>query len=320
MRKVAFLFPGQGQGSIKVGMGKDIYEHSEQAWIIFSEADTYLKRRFSRICFFGPKEKLLKTKNAQLASLVVNLAYAAALSELEKDGVDLEFVPKGVRPDYLAGHSVGYTAALVYAGVITFHQALDIVGRRGDLMTEACGLNPGRMIVLINPKISEVESICRRYKLGGNFNSETQTVLSGPVEAIAEAEQMIIEQKIARKILPLHTEGGFHSECMRPAVKPFREFLESFLFQDPKIPIIGNSQAQIITTADEAKKESVEHLCLPVLWRESMEVLKKKGVTRFIEMGHGEVLSDNLQRNLVIGAISFSVAFAAYLLRRKQND
>lgn len=320
MKKAAFLFPGQGQGSIKVGMGFDVYQESGKAREVFSGANFYLRWSLSELCFFGPEEKLLKTRSSQLASLVVNLAYVAALSELEKDGVDLEFVPKRVRPDYLAGHSVGYTAALVYAGVITFHQALNIVGRRSDLMTEACGINPGRMIVLINPQSSKVKSICDRYKLGGNFNSETQTVLSGPVKAIAEAEQIIIEQKIARKILPLHTEGAFHSECMRPAVEPFREFLEPFLFQDPKIPIIGNSRAQVITTADEAKKELVEHLCLPVRWRESMEVLKEKGVTRFIEMGHGEVLSDNLQRNLVIGAISFSVAFAAYLLRRKKND
>lgn len=286
----AIMFPGQGPGSNKVGMGRDIWEYSSRARKVFFEADHYLNGPLSELCFFGPEEELLKTSNAQLASLVVNLAYAA---------VELEFIPDRIHPaNYLAGHSVGIYAAYVYAGVITFHQALDCVKERGRVMTIACQENPGKMIVLINPKIREVKRLQKDLGLGGNDNSLTQIVLSGRHEAIKEAEAIIKQRNLARKVLPLQTEGAFHSDCMKPAQESLAGYLEPVHFSDPKIPIIANSRNQLIKSATEAKGELINHLTLPVRWYQSIKTLRRLGVTSFIEMGYGEVLSNNLRRGL----------------------
>lgn len=326
MGKMAYLFPGQGQGSVKVGMGKDLYWQSEQARYIFSEANVWFKKGIlTSVCFYGPEAKLMKTAWSQPASLTVNLAYVAAKNDLEKQGESFAFIQKGDQPDFLAGHSVGYLAALVYAGVIDFRTAMMIVQKRADLMEKACELNPGKMIVLLNPDIVEVERICKIYGIGiGLYNSETQIVLSGKVQATEEAAREIIGCKFAKRAALLQTEGAFHSECMRPAVDPFEKFLTDIPFANPRIPIIGNSRAQIITRALEAKQELIDQLCLPVLWQQSMEALRREGVDTFIEMGEGEVISNNLKRGLIgagVAVASFSALFAAYLfLKRSQSS
>jgi len=325
MGKVAYLFPGQGQGSIKVGMGRDVWKHSPAAKKVFSQADRFFTG-LSQLCFQGPEKKLLETINSQPASLVVNLAYAAARIQLEKDGFELEFTPQGISPDYLAGHSVGYVAALVFSGVISLRQGFEIVKERARLMKMACQQNPGKMIVLINPNIGEVEKLCQLFNADiGNYNSETQIALSGPLLLIDGIAAVIHQQrKLARKVIPLKTEGAFHSRLMKPAQEPFREFLAPIPFADPKIPIIGNSRAQIITTAEQAKQELVEQLCNSVRWQQSINFLHHEGVTTFIEMGHGEVLSNNLKRSSGgkrARIISISSAIAGHLLRlRRKRD
>lgn len=321
MGKLAYLFPGQGQGSVKVGMGKNIFWRSRQAERIFGEANIWFKKgNLTSVCFFGPEEKLLRNLYGQSASLVVNLAYAAARSDLEQQGDSFEFIPKDKEPNFLAGNSVGYLAALVYAGVVDFRTAMMIVQKRADLMETACVLNPGQMVALQHPIISEVELICKIYGIAiGLYNSKTQIVLSGRTDQLGEAIKEIDELGFCGRMSQLKTEGAFHCECMRPARVPFREFLAAIPFSDPKIPIIGNSRAQIITKADEAKRELVDQLCLPVLWQQTLENLASQGVDEFIEMGEGDVLSNNLKRGLIgagVVAVSFSALFAAYLIRK----
>ncbi len=299
MSKIAYLFPGQGQGSIKVGMGYDLCHKFEKLREIFSEADHYLQRALSDICFFGPEERLLKTINAQPASLVINLICAVFLDNL-----------KGGKksPDYLAGHSAGYITALVYSGVIDFRQGLGIVRKRAQLMARACRKIPGKMVALINPDTAKIEQLCDDFGVAiGNYNSETQIVLSGPLGQMDRIIEVIRQRGLARKFVPLKIEGSSHSECMRSTYLPFATFLRKISFSKPKIPIINNGQAQIITTGEEAKKEMIEQLCSPVLWLQSMEKLRQEGVSTFIEVGWGKVLSSNLKRGLKEGEKAFSV-------------
>lgn len=288
MAKIAFLFPGQGQGSIRVGMGQDIWKHSAEARKIFIQADDFFPG-LSRLCFKGPEEELLRTTNAQPASLIVNLAYAAARNQPETDGLV---------PDYLAGHSVGYIAALVYSKALSLRQGFEVVRERARLMRVACLDNPGKMVVLLNPKIPEVEGLCREFGVDvGNYNSETQIVLSGRVNLIDGLIAVVRQKKLADKEIFLKTEGAFHSRLMEPARDLFREFLEPIVFDDPRIPIVGNSRAKIISLKEEAKRELVDQLCSSVRWAQSMRLLEHEGVTTFIEIGHGEVLSNNLRRS-----------------------
>lgn len=323
MAKTAFLFPGQGQGSVKVGMGQEVWKHSLAARKIFSQADVFFPG-LSSLCFKGPEEELLKTINSQPASLTVNLAYAAARSQLEKDGFELEFLPQGLAPDYLAGHSVGYIAALVYSRALTLKQGFEVVRQRAGLMRMACAKPLGKMVVLINPNISEIEKLCLEFGVDvANYNSDTQIVLSGRSHLIDGIVAVIHKEKWADKEIPLKTEGAFHSRLMEPARKPFEEFLAPLVFADPRIPIVGNSKAQLITTGDVAKKELYDQLCNPVLWAQSMWLLEHEGVTTFIEVGHGEVLSRNLERSKGgkrARIIAFSNAIAEHFRPRTKDQ
>lgn len=290
-KKIALLFPGQGPGSVQVGMGLDIFLRSEAARKIFWKVDSYLGWPLSHLCFFGPRAELLKTENAQPASLTVSLAYVEAQKQLGKEGAF---------PDYLAGLSLGYITALVVAGVINIYRAIDIVKVRAPAMAEAARKNPGSMIILYRPKIAEVRELRQRLGLGGNDNSENQMVLSGPIEIMEKAKEEVHRDGLAARTSPLETEEdlAFHSKCMKPAEAPLAKVLAKIPFADPKISIIGNSRAQVITTGEEAKKEVIDHLCSVALWDQSTKLMRKLGVTRFIEAGYGEVLSNNLKRGL----------------------
>lgn len=298
MRKngIAWLFGGQGQGTIQQGMGKEVFARSRKARLIIETADLILGRPLSKLCFEGPEEELFKTVNSQLASLVMNLAHAAVFCEIKQKNGDLIFIPRRNRPMVLAGNSVGYIAALVCSGCITFFQAIQLVTVRATLMAAACRQNPSRMLVLIDPAISRVEKRCLDFGVQvSNYNSDSQIILSGLIGPMAEMEEVILLENLARRLLPMETEGGFHSKCMKPAEDLLADFVKLLPFNEPNISIIGNSWAQIITTGSEAKQELVEQLCSAVRWLQSMETIDAMGVTTSIEMC-GDVLSKNLSR------------------------
>lgn len=318
--KLAYLFPGQGQGSVKVGMGRNLWENLQKARTIFQQADEHLGWPISEVCFFGPQEELLKTKNSQLASLVVGLAYLAALEELEESGKEFDFKSRGRQPDYLAGHSAGEHAAFVLAGSISFQQALDIMSRaRVPAMSKAAELNPGYMIALLDPDTEEVKRLMKDFGLGGNFNSATQIVLSGATQRLKEAEKEVRRKKLARRIIRLDTEGGFHSDCMKPALEPLEEYFRDLPFAEPKIPVIGNSRALEITSVAEAKRDLIDHVCKPLLWQQSVERMYEVGVRTFVEVGHGEVLSANIKREKRsdVKAFALSRIIEDYLAKRE---
>ncbi|MBI2041699.1 MAG: ACP S-malonyltransferase [Candidatus Nealsonbacteria bacterium] len=327
MVKTAILLPGQGQGSVMVGMGRNVWEHSEGARKVFFFADHFLPnargKPFSELCFLGPEEELFK--EAQLAALTADLAYAAARSGLKKDG--LEFVKNKKRPSYLAGHSVGYIAALVIAKVITLKQAYEIVKERKRLMDDACRRHPGKMVALLNPKLEEIESLCAKFGAEvANDNSETQIVITGLNDTVDRAAAEIVRQKFSTKAIQLKVPGPLHSKWLEDASFSFAKFLEPIDFADPLISIVGNTRAQIITTGDEAKKEAWEHISRRVQWRQSMDCLHKEGVNVFIETGEGRVLSDNLERSarkgMAVRIIASSVALAGRIRKwsEKKNN
>lgn len=324
MGKLAYLFPGQGRGSIRVGMGKQLFWNSKEAAYIFASANTWLENEsITSVCFFGPEEKLRRTVYSQPASFLVNLTSCAARIELEEQGASFGLIPRGVQPDYLAGHSVGYVAALLYSGALDFWEAMKIIEVRASSMVESCVLIPGKMFVLLDPNIPEVELICKKHGIViGLDNSKTQIVLSGRKDAVEKAVQEIISGKFAKKILSAGTEGGFHSECMKPAEEAVKRILGYIPISDPRIPIIGNSRAQLITTAKEAREELVNQICEPVLWRDTINYLLDLGVDTFLEMGEGKVLSSNINRDFKgtdIVAVSFGALFADYLLLKSSN-
>jgi len=322
--KIAYLFPGQGQGTIKVGMGKEAFQYSRRARRVFRVADSCLRRErpFSELCFEGPEEELFKTQNSQLASLIVSLAHLAIRSNVNKEDGDLVFEPKGKnRPNYLVGHSVGYIAALVCAGSINFLQAIDIVRVRSVLMSMACRERPGRMSVLFHPNIRAIEKLCLLSLAQiGNYNDRTQIVLSGPNATMEQLEAVIRANRLASRIIPLETEGAFHSKCMDPVVAPFAEYVSRLRFLDLEIPIIGNTKAQIVKTAAEAKQELVEQISLPVRWFQSMAVLNRLGVNATVEMC-GDVLSRNLARSgsKRVKILSYTKELAKRLASRKNK-
>lgn len=323
MGKTAYLFPGQGQGTVQIGMGKELYKSSKKARLVVDMADRILGWSLSKLCFEGPKEKLLA--EAQLAVFVMNLAYLSIYSKIRKEKGDLIFVPNGCRPSFLAGHSVGYIAALVGANSLTLLPALHIVTVRKTAMRVSSEINPGKMLVLIDLKIDEIERRCAEFGVDiANENSDTQFVISGLMEPMIAIEEVIRRDNLARMILPLETEGGaYHSRCMRPAVKTLSACVEQITFAHPKIPIIGNSRAQLIKTGEEAREEVLVQLCSCVHWRQSMDFLDKEGVTTTIEMC-GSVLSKNLERSTkrkkLRKIISASVAFAKKRLSQKRLE
>lgn len=296
-KKFALLFPGQG--TVKVGMGKDIYDAHPEAKAIFDEADRILGWPISEICFTGPQDLLIKTVNTQLAVFVVNAAYAVVFRKEHKK-----------KPLFLAGQSLGYLSALLYSEVFSFKHGLEIVKRRAELMEEQCLRTPGAMVAIKEPKnVRGIKHLCEKIGIViSNYNLD-EIVISGRVHLVNEAVEEIKKKALAdRKMtIPLRTEGAFHSELMRPVKKPLADFLKSHKFSNPKIPIIGNSGAQIINSAEAAKKEIIEHLDKPVLWQQSIEKMMKGGVENFEEMGAGRVLSKNLKRWLIALGLGASI-------------
>ena len=285
MSKTAFLFPGQGSGSIKTGMGFELHRRYKDVQEIFDEASRSLGFSVAYYCFQAPEEELRRTVIAQPISLVINLSCARFLN----------------RPvSFLAGHSVGYVAALVYSGVIDFSQGITIVQERASLMAEVCKRIPGKMVALINPgDINRIKKICRHHGISiANYNSSRQIVISGESGSVNIAVVDIIERELAERAIDLKVEGAFHSRCMRSISILFGIFLKNIPFNDPEIPIIANSNAGVITTGKRAKKELIKQPYLPVRWCQSMKVLRKQEVDIFIEAGWGNVLSRGLKGDL----------------------
>lgn len=284
--KIAFVFPGQG--SQYVGMGKALSEASQAARRIFQQADEVLGFSLSKLCFEGPADELEDTINAQPAILTVSIACLAALRER------WEAIGRSIQPIAVAGHSLGEFTALVAAGSIDFGDALHIVRERGRLMKESGERQPGGMAAVVGLDSETLREICREAEGHGvivlaNSNSPDQRVISGERSALEHAVRLARERGGRAVVLPITIAS--HSPLMQAAAGVFSEIVARVPFRDPQVPIVANISGQLITSAEDIRRELHEHLLRPVEWVASVREMIEEGATTFMEIGPGQVLT-----------------------------
>jgi len=285
--KVAYVFPGQGAQS--VGMGRDLYDNFDSAKAIFEEADKTLGFSLSQLCFEGPEDELRQTINAQPALVTVSFACLKAAQEVAGD----EALPP---PAFVAGHSLGEYTALAAANVLDFANTVSLARERGRLMHEAGLKRRGSMAAIIGLEEASLEEICQQTDTKiANINCPGQLVISGAEENVTKAVD-IAKEKGASRTIPLQVSGAFHTPLMQPAVDGMAKIIPTVTFRDPSIPIIANTTAEPLTVGEEIKEELLRQLCSSVQWQRTIEHMLDKGVSRFIEIGPGKVLTGLIRR------------------------
>ncbi|MBD3307083.1 ACP S-malonyltransferase [candidate division KSB3 bacterium] len=288
MAKVGVVFPGQG--SQQVGMGKDLYDAYPVAKQTFEEANTALGFDIATLCFEGPEDELKLTTNTQPAIVTTSIAALRVLQE--HASFDIDFV---------AGHSLGEYSALVCADAIDFADAVRTVCKRGEFMQEAVPVGTGTMAAIIGMNQEQVESLCQQVNRDdnivtlANINSPGQYVISGHTNAVDEVVDLA-KQQGAKRAIPLAVSAPFHSALMHPAAEKLDQVLQTITFKDLQIPLINNAEAALITSGDEARKSLVRQMYKAVQWEQSVRLMIDQGVTTFIEVGPGKVLSGLLRR------------------------
>ena len=286
MGKLAFIFPGQG--SQHAGMGKALAEAFPAARAVFEEADRALGFPLSRLCFEGPEEELKLTANTQPAILTCSVAAQRVLEE------------KAVRPDYVAGHSLGEYSALVAGGCLRLEEAVIAVRHRGEYMQEAVPSGEGAMAAILGLPANKVEEICREAAQGqvvspANLNSPGQTVISGHTAAVERAMEAA-KAAGAKRALRLPVSAPFHCRLLEPAAARLAVHFESVRFADLKVPLVSNVDADLIDAGAAARDALLRQVPAPVRWEESVRKLIALGCDTFVEVGPGKVLTGLLRQ------------------------
>jgi [acyl-carrier-protein] S-malonyltransferase len=281
LSEIAFLFPGQG--SQAPGMGLELAEHFTRAREVFEQADAALGFPLSKLCFEGPAEELQLTANTQPAILAVSVAAARVLEE------------KGVRPDYVAGHSLGEYSALVAAGSLDLADALLLVRKRGQYMQEAVPVGRGAMAALLGLEASAVDEICREAAgdevvSAANLNSPAQIVIAGHHAAVERAVELA-KARGAKRAMLLNVSAPFHCSLMKPAADRLAVDLDAVAISDPRVPLVNNADAAVVRTAEAVRDGLKRQVTSPVRWTDSMLALRREGADVFVEAGPGKVLS-----------------------------
>jgi [acyl-carrier-protein] S-malonyltransferase len=279
---VAFVFPGQG--SQAVGMGLSLAENHAEARAVFDEADRALGIPLSRLCFEGPEADLQLTANTQPAILTTSIA---AHRVLEAKGAP--------QPAYVAGHSLGEYSALVAASVLSVAEAVTTVRRRGQYMQEAVPVGEGAMAAILALDLPAIEAACAEAAQGevvspANINSPGQVVIAGHAAAVDRAAEAC-KARGAKRAVKLPVSAPFHCALMKPAQDRLARDLDALAFRDPRVPLVNNVDAQVVTSGPACRDGLVRQVSGAVRWQQSVERLVALGVTTFVEIGPGAVLS-----------------------------
>jgi len=278
MTKTAFLFAGQG--SQTVGMVRDLYEYYPIVRKTFDQASQILGYDI-RALIDNQEDKLHQTRYTQPAILTTSVAIFRLLEE------------EGVQPDMVAGLSLGEYSALVASGALAFEDAIALIAKRGEYMETAAPAGTGKMVAVLNTDVNLIEEICSTVTSGivspANYNTPAQIVIGGEVAAVDEAVELLKEAGVKRMI-PLNVSGPFHTALLRPASEQLAQALEQVEFADFQVKLVGNTEAKVM------KKEDIKSLLTrqvmePVRFYESIATMQEAGVTNFIEIGPGKILS-----------------------------
>jgi len=288
LSKTAFVFPGQGAQA--VGMGKDAFDAFDRSRAIFEQADEVLGFSLSQIIFEGPEETLKQTANTQPALLTVSVALLEALEGY------------GLKPDYVAGHSLGEYSALVAAGVLSFEDAVRTVRARGQFMEQAVPSGQGAMAAVLGAERDTLAALCAAITAEGtavelaNVNCPGQIVVSGTAAGVQAVVERGKEEAGAKRVIPLEVSGPFHSSLMKPAAINLQATLANIAMKDANVPVVANVTANAVTSSDEIRGLLVEQVYSPVLWEDSVRYLIEQGVDTFVEIGSGTVLAGLIKK------------------------
>ena len=296
----ALLFPGQG--SQVVGMGSELYKNFEMVKKIFSEADQKLNFSLSKIILEGPEDELMLTKNTQPAILTVSYS----IFKVMKDEFNFDF--KNFK--YFSGHSLGEYSALVCSESLTFEDAVNLVYERGKAMQNAVPVDKGSMIAILGSKINEIKKFFIDIKSQNsvceiaNDNADGQVIVSGDKNSIDLLQNELKKNKI--KSIPLKVSAPFHCSLMKSAATIMKNKIDETIFKTPKFEIVSNVNASPEDNPSVIKKLLYQQIFSTVRWRESLINMSKNGITNFVEIGPGKVLSGMVKRTLK-GVNCFSI-------------
>ena len=286
--KRAFLFPGQGAQT--VGMGKDIFEKYEEARKVYDKASEISGIDLKKLCFEGPEEELNKTENTQIAILVTSLAMVEVLKS------------KGIEAEISCGLSLGEYTALIYSGILSFEDGINLIKKRGYYMGNLMPDEEYSMAAVIGLDSKKIEEVCKeimalgKFVVPANYNCQVQTVVSGNKEAVEEAIEKL-KTAGAKRVVPLKTSGPFHTSKLEKAKEAYSKELENIDFKTGKVKVIKNLDGTFYKENDNIKDILSNHIVNPVRFDKAIKLMKEENVEEYIEIGPGRTLTGFVKKD-----------------------
>lgn len=284
--KIAYLFPGQG--SQKVGMGKEIYENYEEARKIYEMASEILGINVQKLCFESTEETLSQTQNTQIALVVTSLAILEVLKKHD------------INADICTGLSLGEYVALIYGGYISFEDGLKLIQKRGYYMQNKVPNGEYAMAAVIGIESNIIEDVCKQitgFVVPANYNYSGQTVISGEKESVKKACEML-KEKGAKRVIELNTSGPFHTEKLNGTKELYEKELEKVNFKMGEIPVIKNLDGTLYSKQDDMVDTLSKHIISPVRFDKEIKLMEKENIDLYIEIGPGKTLTGFIKKEL----------------------